>query len=74
MKWCTATRRHPIPVGEQVEDMGARILGTAPPAKGTRFAVSTSAGESSAYRAGGERVRYCRRCESVSRGFIELAC
>ena len=25
--------------GESVEDMGARIIGTAPPARGTRFAV-----------------------------------
>ena len=28
-----------LPIGEQPEDMGARILGTAPPRNGTRFAV-----------------------------------
>jgi quercetin dioxygenase-like cupin family protein len=39
MMWCTDGAPAKIPVGEQVEDMGARILGTAPPPKGTRFAV-----------------------------------
>jgi quercetin dioxygenase-like cupin family protein len=39
MMWCTDGAPAKIPVGEQVEDMGARILGTAPPANGTRFAV-----------------------------------
>jgi quercetin dioxygenase-like cupin family protein len=39
MMWCTDAAPAPIPVGEQIEDMGARILGTAPPSKGTRFAV-----------------------------------
>jgi quercetin dioxygenase-like cupin family protein len=28
-----------MPVGEKIEDMGARILGTAPPPNGTRFCV-----------------------------------
>ena len=37
--WCTDRAPAAIPAGEQVEDMGARILGTAPPAGGTRFAV-----------------------------------
>jgi quercetin dioxygenase-like cupin family protein len=39
MMWCTDGAPAKMPVGEQAEDMGARILGTAPPAKGTRFAV-----------------------------------
>jgi quercetin dioxygenase-like cupin family protein len=37
--WCTDGAPATIPAGTEIEDMGARILGTAPPAKGTRFAV-----------------------------------
>ena len=39
MMWCTDGAPAKIPAGETIEDMGARILGTAPPARGTRFAV-----------------------------------
>jgi len=39
MMWCTDGAPAAVPVGEEIEDMGARILGTAPPANGTRFAV-----------------------------------
>ena len=39
MIWCTEGAPAAIPVGEAPEDMGARIIGTAPPPKGTRFAV-----------------------------------
>jgi quercetin dioxygenase-like cupin family protein len=39
MMWCTDGAPAKIAVGEEIEDMGARILGTAPPQKGTRFAV-----------------------------------
>jgi quercetin dioxygenase-like cupin family protein len=39
MIWCTDGAPATIPVGEKPEDMGARILGTAPPRNGTRFAV-----------------------------------
>lgn len=39
MMWCTDGAPAKIPTGEQPEDMGARILGTAPPKNGTRFAV-----------------------------------
>jgi quercetin dioxygenase-like cupin family protein len=39
MIWCTDGAPADIAAGEGVEDMGARILGTAPPARGTRFAV-----------------------------------
>jgi quercetin dioxygenase-like cupin family protein len=39
MMWCTDGAPAKIPLGETVEDMGARVLGTAPPARGTRFAV-----------------------------------
>jgi quercetin dioxygenase-like cupin family protein len=37
--WSTDSTPADIAVGETVEDLGARILGTAPPANGTRFAV-----------------------------------
>src|SRR5438309_6764061 len=39
LMWCTDGAPADIPVGLDIEDMGARILGTAPPANGTRFAV-----------------------------------
>jgi naringenin degradation protein FdeH len=39
MIWCTDRTPADIAVGENVEDLGARIIGTAPPARGTRFAV-----------------------------------
>jgi quercetin dioxygenase-like cupin family protein len=39
MLWCTDGTPASIPIGEQPEDMGARIIGTSPPPKGTRFAV-----------------------------------
>jgi hypothetical protein len=32
--WCTEDAPAAVPVGEAPEDMGARILGTAPPPKG----------------------------------------
>ena len=37
--WCTDEMPADISLGEKVEDMGARIIGTAPPPHGTRFAV-----------------------------------
>ncbi len=37
--WCTDSTPADIAVGEQVEDMGARKLGTAPPANGSRVTV-----------------------------------
>jgi quercetin dioxygenase-like cupin family protein len=37
--WCTDAMPADMPVGENVEDMGARKLGTPPPENGTRFAV-----------------------------------
>jgi|SRR5579875_1665467 quercetin dioxygenase-like cupin family protein len=37
--WCTDSAPAKIPAGTAIEDMGARILGTAPPPRGTRFAV-----------------------------------
>jgi len=39
MIWCTDRAPADIAVGETVEDMGARIIGTPPPPKGSRFAV-----------------------------------
>lgn len=39
MIWCTESAPARVPVGENVEDMGARIIGTSPPALGSRFAV-----------------------------------
>lgn len=37
--WCSDRTPAEIPLGEHVEDMGARALGTPPPPNGTRFAV-----------------------------------
>jgi quercetin dioxygenase-like cupin family protein len=37
--WSTDRTPADIAIGEHVEDLGARIIGTAPPANGTRFAV-----------------------------------
>lgn len=39
MIWCTDSAPARVPVGENAEDMGARIIGTAPPARGSRFAI-----------------------------------
>ena len=39
LMWCTDAMPADIGVGEGAEDMGARILGTAPPENGTRFIV-----------------------------------
>ena len=39
LMWCTDAMPADIAVGENVEDMGARILGTAPPENGSRFIV-----------------------------------
>ena len=38
LMWCTEGAPAAVPIGERPEDMGARILGTAPPRSGTRFA------------------------------------
>lgn len=37
--WSTDATPGKLPIGEDIEDHGARILGTAPPKNGTRFAV-----------------------------------
>jgi quercetin dioxygenase-like cupin family protein len=39
LMWCTDCAPAEISIGEKTDDMGARILGTAPPPSGTRFAV-----------------------------------
>jgi quercetin dioxygenase-like cupin family protein len=39
--WITEGAPAEMPVGENVEDLGARILGTPPPPNGTRFCVIT---------------------------------
>jgi len=39
LMWITDRNPADIAVGEKIEDMGARIVGTAPPANGTRFCV-----------------------------------
>jgi quercetin dioxygenase-like cupin family protein len=39
LMWITDRNPADIAVGEKAEDMGARIVGTAPPANGTRFCV-----------------------------------
>lgn len=38
--WCTDAMPVDIRIGEDAEDMGTRILGTAPPVNGTRFTVN----------------------------------
>lgn len=38
--WCTAESPAAMPVGEDAEDLGARTLGTYPPAGGTRFMIA----------------------------------
>ena len=38
--WCTDRTPADIPIGENAEDMGARLLGTPPPPNGTRFTVN----------------------------------
>ncbi|MGH7087661.1 MAG: hypothetical protein ACREFQ_02040, partial [Stellaceae bacterium] len=40
LMWCTDRAPTDIAVGEDIEDMGARNLGTAPPPNGTRFTVN----------------------------------
>ena len=39
LMWCTDAMPADIGIGADAEDMGARILGTAPPENGTRFIV-----------------------------------
>ena len=39
LMWCTDAMPADIGIGEDAEDMGARILGTAPPENGSRFIV-----------------------------------
>jgi quercetin dioxygenase-like cupin family protein len=39
--WITEGAPAEMPIGEDIEDLGARILGTPPPINGTRFAVIT---------------------------------
>jgi quercetin dioxygenase-like cupin family protein len=39
LMWCSDEMPTNIAIGEDVEDMGARILGTAPPENGSRFIV-----------------------------------
>ena len=39
LMWCTDAMPADIAAGDDVEDMGARILGTAPPENGSRFIV-----------------------------------
>jgi quercetin dioxygenase-like cupin family protein len=40
LMWCTDGAPAEMPVGETVEDMGARTLGTYPPVNGTRFMIA----------------------------------
>ncbi len=40
LMWSTDATPADISIGEDVEDMGARILGTPPPANGTRFTIN----------------------------------
>jgi len=40
LMWCSDAMPADISIGDNAEDMGARILGTAPPANGSRFIAS----------------------------------
>jgi quercetin dioxygenase-like cupin family protein len=40
LMWCTDGAPTDIAVGEGIEDMGVRMLGTAPPPRGTRFTIN----------------------------------
>ena len=40
LMWCTDRAPADIAAGTGIEDMGARIIGTQPPARGTRFTVN----------------------------------
>jgi quercetin dioxygenase-like cupin family protein len=40
LMWSTDEMPADIAIGENIEDLGARILGTAPPANGTRFTIN----------------------------------
>ena len=40
LMWCTDAMPTDIAVGEKIEDMGNRKLGTAPPKNGTRFTIN----------------------------------
>ena len=40
LMWITEEMPTDISIGEDIEDMGARILGTPPPVNGTRFAIN----------------------------------
>lgn len=37
--WCTDGAPADMPLGDDFEDMGARLVGTQPPANGSRFAI-----------------------------------
>lgn len=40
LMWCSDAMPADIAVGEAIEDMGARVLGTPPPVNGTRFTIN----------------------------------
>lgn len=40
LMWATDAMPADMPVGKNVEDMGARIMGTMPPVNGTRFSIN----------------------------------
>jgi quercetin dioxygenase-like cupin family protein len=40
LMWSTDATPADIAIGEGIEDLGARVLGTAPPANGTRFTIN----------------------------------
>jgi mannose-6-phosphate isomerase-like protein (cupin superfamily) len=40
LMWCTDAMPTDNAIGDKVEDMGARMLGTAPPPNGTRFTIN----------------------------------
>lgn len=59
LMWCTDAMPTDIAIGETVEDMGARTLGTAPPPNGTRFTINDIPAGAPGVMHRTETVDYC---------------
>jgi mannose-6-phosphate isomerase-like protein (cupin superfamily) len=59
LMWCTDAMPTDNAVGEKIEDMGARVLGTAPPPNGTRFTINDIPAGAPGVMHRTETVDYC---------------
>lgn len=59
LMWCTDAMPTDLAIGERVEDMGARMLGTAPPPNGTRFTINDIPAGAPGVMHRTETVDYC---------------